>query len=695
MDTSLHFSPLLDGLWLWSAIGIGIAILIISIFTYKRALILRVIVFTAFILALLNPSLLQEERNYVHDVAVVVVDRSASQKMEQRTERTDMARDYVTKQIENTNAIDLRIIEAPKDGGYANRTDLFNALDQALTDVPIKRRAGVIFLSDGQIHDVPRNKDMFKNYGPVHVLLTGRKGEKDRRIEITQAPAFGLVGKNVTVKYRVEDTRNIGRTNAQVTLHLHNGEKKFYTVPIGKEQSVTLPLAHAGQNLFSLSVAHLPDEITLSNNKTAVLINGVRDRLKVLLVSGVPHSGERTWRDLLTSDPGVDLVHFTILRGPQNSLSFVPQNELALIAFPYRELFDVKLYEFDLIIFDRYQQYNILSDRYFNNIVKFVRSGGAMLVASGPAFAGNRSIYDTPLGDILPAQPSGSVIEKSYVPSITTLGHSHPVTRGLIWNNQTSTPQTKEPWGAWLRYIEIKPARGDILMNAMNAQPLLVLDRVEKGRVAQIASDHIWLWSRGYNGGGPHAELLRRIVHWLMKEPELDERALNVRVHKDTITVEKQSYGASNEILVMETPNGESKTIELTLQNDGMLRYKHRAAELGIHAFEDANGMRKFAVIGDLDPLELQNVRTSAKALEPVIKASGGATIWLTDHPQPNIHTLGDARRYGGTNWLALRRNNDFTVTGVKDTALLPGWALLLGLMSLTLFLWWREGRSG
>ncbi len=691
LATTFHFSPTLDLSWIIVACTIGIILLAISFFRYRRGLALRSLMFTAFILSLLNPSLTKEDRSYVKDVAVIVVDKSTSQNFEKRTDRTQKALSYVKKEIEKSDKFNLRVIQAPNNSELSNRTDLFEALDQSLNDVPPKRRAGVIFITDGQIHDVPNigNND----YGPVHALLSGKKNERDRQIIVTHASAYGLVGKDITIKYKVEDTNNINKKYARVTLTLHNGTRRVINVPVNKEQSLSIPIEHAGQNIFLLEVDNVKDEITVANNKTAILVNGVRDRLKVLLVSGKPHTGERTWRNLLKSDPGVDLIHFTILKEPQK-FDYTPKRELSLIAFPFRELFEVKLYDFDLIIFDRFRVNNILPKKYFRNIAKYVREGGAFLEASGPDFSGKRSIYNTPLGDILPAKPTGKIIERKYKPQITDLGHQHPVTRNIIWKNTVLNKFEKENWGDWLRYIEIKEQRGDILMSNDDNSPLLVLDRVGKGRVAQLSSDHIWLWSRGYDGGGPHAELLRRIVHWLMKEPELDELALNINVNKNTITIEKQGYGKKEEAVTLTLPNGENETINLKANKQGILTYKYEAKELGVYIFEDINGMRKFAIIGDLTPPELSSVITTDKKLKPLIQASGGTAIWLDDVEKPQISTSRNTKRFGGSNWLALRQNDDFTVTGVRDIALLPQWLTLLILLAIMLTLWLREGKA-
>ena len=132
-----------------------------------------------------------------------------------------------------------------------------------------------------------------------------------------------------------------------------------------------------------------------------VTIDGVRDKLRVLLVSGEPHAGERTWRNLLKSDANVDLVHFTILRPPEK-LDGTPINELSLIAFPVRELFQQRINDFQLIIFDRYARQGIVPPIYLDNIAKYVRNGGAVLVAAGPDYAGPTSIWHTPLDAVLP-----------------------------------------------------------------------------------------------------------------------------------------------------------------------------------------------------------------------------------------------------------------------------------------------------
>lgn len=690
---SIHFAPLLSWEWIAALAAFTVLFFIIGIWKRKKGTILRGLCLSLFMLALCSPSVHEEDRKPVQDVVAVVVDQSPSQSFGDRAERTEEARKYLESALNLRDDIDLRIIEAPDQNVLTNETNLFDQLDLALADVPEKRRAGVVFLSDGQIHDVPNNEEQLKNYGPVHLLLSGDKDEKDRQLLVLEAPSYGIVGKSVTVRYKIQDTDNINQNAAIVTLTDQNRKTQNIAVRPGDELVLELDIEHAGQNVFELEVSGVNGEITQANNKAAILVNGVRERLRVLLVSGQPHAGGRTWRDLLTSDPSVDLVHFTILREP-SKLDATPQNELSLIAFPFRELFEVKLYDFDLIIFDRYRLNRILPDFYFRNIAKYVQEGGAFLEASGPDFAGKDSIYFTALMDILPGTPSGDVIKKPFRPELTDIGKNHPVTGSLVWKGM-SAGSTKPVWGSWLRQVAITEESGETLLNGADDSPLLILDRVDEGRVAQLSSDHIWLWSRGYQEGGPHTELLRRIVHWLMKEPELDERALNITVADSTIHVRSRDFSEKNANVTLRDPDGEESQINLTKMPNGQLETKIEAEKIGIYSFTDSYGETRFAVVGDLNPPELRGVITTDEKLLPLIKASGGNSIWLSETSSPDLRFLSKSRSsFGSGNWIGFRQNNEYSVQGLKQRELLPEWLTLLLLLSATILTWWIEGRS-
>ena len=217
-------------------------------------------------------------------------------------------------------------------------------------------------------------------------------------------------------------------------------------------------------------------------------------------------------------------MHFTILRPPEKQ-DGTPINELSLIAFPTRELFQQKINEFQLIIFDRYARQGVLPIIYFDNIARYVRDGGAVLIAAGPDYASPTSIWRTPLDAVLPAEPTGAPPSSRSTRSSTDLGKRHPVTRGLE-GSESDPPH----WSRWFRLVDARAANGTPVMEGPDDKPLLVLSREGEGRVALLLSDHIWLWARGYEGGGPHLDLLRRLSHWLMKQPDLEEEALRLIV---------------------------------------------------------------------------------------------------------------------------------------------------------------------
>lgn len=300
-------------------------------------------------------------------------------------------------------------------GAGDDGTKLFGELGEALADVSRRRIAGVIALSDGEVHDAPVDTQGLGFDAPVHLLLTGRRDEGDRRLAVTEAPSYGLVGKEIELTLRVDDLPVLtGPTTTLLKISRDGEALPPVPLAIGAEQRLPLTLEHAGPTVFELEVDAGPEELSLLNNRAVVVVNGVRDRLRVLLVSGEPYPGERSWRNLLKSDPSVDLVHFTILRPPEKQ-DGTPINELSLIAFPIRELFDLKLDEFDLIIFDRYRRRGVLPRAYFENIARYVEEGGALLDSSGTAYAGPLSLYDSPLGRVLPGEPTGEVIERRCV----------------------------------------------------------------------------------------------------------------------------------------------------------------------------------------------------------------------------------------------------------------------------------------
>ncbi len=586
----------------------------------------------------------------------------------------------------------------PQPGSGDDGTKLFTALGRAMSDIPRQRLAAILMITDGQVHDVPAAEPSVAAQelgAPLHVLLSGHPGERDRRLVIHQAPSFGLVGKEVPLTIRVADlpepkadAAGAPVRQARLTWRKDGGVPHPMMVPVGRDVKLAIPIDHGGPNVLEFEVEPGPQELTLVNNRAVVVVNGVRDRLRVLLVSGEPHAGERVWRNILKSDPSVDLVHFTILRPPEKQ-DGTPIRELSLIAFPIRELFDVKLDEFDLIIFDRYSRRGIIPQAYIENVVRYVRNGGAFLEAAGPSFGTPLSLFRTPLGEILPTEPTGSVDEEGFKPQLTTLGRRHPVTEHLPGAGK---PGETPAWGRWFRQVEARVHHGTTIMSGDHGEPLLVLDRVGKGRVAQLLSDQMWLWARGFEGGGPQAELLRRLAYWLMKEPDLEENDLRAAIDGDRLVVTRQSLEPDDRPVSVTAPDGTTSALALTPDAGGRSTGSMAIAQMGLYRVSD--GLHTaLAAAGPLNPVEFADVRTTADTLGPVAKASGGGVFWVGDGTMPDIRRVSPGRAASGRNWMGIRQNGDYLVTGFSETPLFPALAALLLAIGLLIAAWRREGR--
>ena len=556
MNYGIAFAPLVPVYVVWAALAIAVALAALLIFARSRGALVRIGALALFVLALANPSFTREDRDPLSSIAAVVIDKSPSQEFGDRTQQTEAVRAQVAERLGHIPGLEVRFVEAGQSDGETDGTRLFTALTSALSDVPRDRVAGAIMITDGRVHDVPTDPAALGFSAPVHALITGHANERDRRVALVTAPRFGIVGQSQTITFRVED-QGIPAGNAQVEIRRDGETIENRTVRVGTPINVDIPITHAGPNIVEIEAAALDRELTTVNNRAVVSIDGVRDKLRVLLVSGEPHAGERTWRNLLKSDASVDLVHFTILRPPEKQ-DGTPINELSLIAFPTRELFQQKINDFQLIIFDRYARQGVLPPIYFENIARYVRQGGAVLVAAGPDYASPTSIWRTPLESVLPAEPNGHTTDVPFRPRLTELGKRHPVTRGL-----EGSDQDPPHWSRWFRLVDARPERGTTVMEGPDSMPLLQLSREGEGRVALLLSDHIWLWARGYEGGGPHLDLLRRLSHWLMKEPDLEEEALRLIVRGHDITVQRQTMADTVDEVTLTAPSGKTRTVTL------------------------------------------------------------------------------------------------------------------------------------
>ena len=679
MTSTIVFDPLIPMALLLVVAIIALLSLILAILRGLQGWALRGLAALVVLAALAGPSLQQEDRAPLSDIVVLLEDTSASQMLGDRRAQTQGAADQLATQIAARPNTELRRITVP-DGVGDTGTELMSTLAEALAEEPRARIAGILALSDGRIHDADLPLDL---PAPMHLLMSGKETDWDRRLSVRNAPAFAIIGEPVTLTLRIDDQGAAPDAGglAQLDISIDGDEAQTFQVPIGEDLELPVTLPHSGRNVIRFSTPMAEGELTDRNNAALIQMNGVRDRLRVLLVSGEPHPGGRTWRNLLKSDSSVDLVHFTILRPPEKQ-DGVPRNELSLIAFPTRELFMEKIDDFDLIIFDRYKRRGILPALYLDNIASYVRKGGAVLVAAGPDFASADSIFRSPLGAVLPAIPSARVLDEPYLPIVSDLGKRHPVTADLPRNGD---------WGRWLRQIDVTQPQGNVVMEGVDNRPLLILNRVDEGRVALLASDHAWLWSRGYEGGGPQLELLRRLAHWMMGEPELEEEALIATAEGQSMRIERRTLSDQVPPVTLTAPDGTTTQVPLTQVSPGRFATRFEGSEIGLYRLEQDDKLTVIG-LGPAAPREFVQTIASGEVLAPVLAGLSGGTVRLEDG-LPRLRNVRLGRPASGRGWLGLTPRAAYETRDVRQTALLPGWLVLLLSAGLITAAWLREGR--
>ncbi len=685
MNLGIAFAPLVPSYVVWTAFAAAVVLAIMLVLVRSPGAVIRAVALALMVLALANPSLTREDRDPIPSVAAVIVDKSPSQSFGDRTQQADAARDALVEKLKRVPGLEVRVADAAQSDGETDGTRLFSALSSTLADVPPDRIAGAVMITDGRVHDVPADLTALGFSAPVHALITGHKDERDRRVVLLTAPRFGIVGQSQTVVVRVED-QGAPPSPARLEVRRDGETLETRTVSPGQPVRIDVPIPHAGQNIVEIEASPIDNELTLVNNRAVVSIDGVRDKLRVLLVSGEPHAGERTWRNLLKSDASVDLVHFTILRPPEKQ-DGTPINELSLIAFPTRELFQQKINEFQLIIFDRYARQGVLPIVYFDNIAKYVRDGGAILVAAGPDYASSTSLWRTPLDSILPAEPSGNITEQPFHATLTDSGKRHPVTRALE-GSEANPPH----WSRWFRLVDTRNAHGENLLQGPDGKALLYLAREGEGRVALLLSDHIWLWARGYEGGGPHLDLLRRLSHWLMKQPDLEEEALRLIVRGHDLTVQRQTMSDTVNDVTLTSPTGATQTLKLSPAEPGVWRSTQSIKELGLWRATDGT-LTALANVGPANPREFAEVTSTTDVLQPIANATGGDVRRLEGDGVPRVVPVRTSSVYKGDDWIGLKMRD---VSVVRGIGVLPVFAGLLGLLLLVGSLaatWAREGR--
>ena len=629
------------------------------------------------ILTILNPALVREQGEPLPSVVALVLDQSESMQFADRDTQAREVFEYYKETIEENPNFELRTsVTNPNSNG----TYLFGSLETVFSEVSRDRIAGTIFVTDGQVHDIPTDSKRLAEFGPIHSAVVGTDTQYDRRIEIVEVADFGIVGETAEFIIRVEDP-NVAFVN--VFISVNGGIPEYVTIPTNIETPVTIQTAVRGENIVLMEVPAGNQELTLANNRVAHTMSGIRDRLKVLLVTGFPNAAGRVWRDLLKSDPSVDLIHFTILK-TQNKQDFTPNSELALIPFPTQQLFEENLNDFDLVIFDQFQTNALVTMQYLTNVANYVENGGALLVIAGENFVGMDSLAASALASVLPVTPNGLVLRQESMPQLTEIGAKHAVTNSF----------TERKWGKWMRFVGGEAKAGDILMSGPNDFPLLVVNRVGKGRIGQLMSDQVWLWYRGYDGGGPFSEMIRRLVHWLMKEPELEERKLELIAVGNNINIKLHTITEIPPKLEVDTPSGTTLSPTWQESDHGLFQASIVSSGIGLYRARAGN-LEGVVLSGFANPREYKDLRSTTELLEPISISSKGRTFRVAENTErlPKIKKVNRLSRNPSPNDIELRERNAYSVIATKTTSLLPAVLMVLLLTLLFFTVWYKEGR--
>ena len=675
---SLNFYPFIPINLLLILILLSLSVIFIGFKLKAPGNIFRATLICLIILSIANPTMVSENRENIPDTVALILDLSPSQNINNRKSLAQSSYNSIKTELEKINNLDIRL----KTINGKKGSKLFEPLASMVGDISSDRVAGAIIITDGQIEDAPSILENYNFKAPVNIILTGEKEEKDRRLIIESSPRFGIVGEEIKIDIKVEDI-SANTPNALVTINMNDEIEQSRSIPIGEVVTITMPLERAGITSLNIEVEPGKEELTLQNNKSVIEINAIRERLKVMLVSGEPNMGLRSWRNLLNSDPSVDLVHFTILR-PPNKQDLTPVGELSLIPFPSRELFQANLNDFDLIIFDQYHLRGILPQFYLKNVVEYVVNGGALLDASGPEYAGPYSLSLSPLQNILPTEPTGDIIVQEFIPIMTKDGERHPVTANL-------KDDINSNWGPWYRMVEGLTIAGDVLLEGPDARPLLVLNRVGQGRVAQILSDQSWVWTKSGVNKGPQADLLRRLVHWLMKEPELEENELSAKIDNDTILITKNSLNLDKKPIISTSPDNIKEEIVLEDIGRGKQIGKILSPKEGTWKFSSGNSQISL-IVGNSNSSEYLDVRATDNIVKPIVSYTSGSINWINNEKNvPKIKQIQNNKLTDNSKNIQLIKNEKYYVKNIQQSSLTPWYFVLIFSLILLFLSWYRE----
>ena len=709
---NLYFEPYFP-IFFVVLISICFFILILSsIINKSSGIFLRLSLFILLIFLILKPGYRIEKMKNENDIVTFVIDKTKSQKISKRIEEIDIVFQKMLSEL--TKYKDLDILEIIIDNNkvtkrygslqeiinnsvreevinkMTNSTEIINNLENNINEYPSQRVSSVFILTDGQIHDLKSNVAFEKFDVPIYFLLIGEQKVDDRKVSIISHPEFGYLDENINIQVIANDFKSDEK--ATLELSIHNGIKleKKIIVKNNEVNNIKLKLKRHGPNFIKVSTPKRDGELSELNNSQLINISGVRKKLRVLLISGAPYMGTRVWRNFLKSDTSVELIHMTVLRPPEKNDN-TPLDELSLIPFPIKELFEEKLDNFQLIIFDNFEGKKVLTPLYFQNLIRFVDEGGAILEITGPAYNSKSSLFRTEIGRILPGIPSGKVIRKEFKPRLTNLGKKHPITDSLFKNNFE--------YGSWFEMNDILEVDSDsqVLLSGLNNKPLLAVKKVNNGRVAQIYSHNIWLWSKTEsNKGGPYNQLIKNLAHWLMKEPTLEENKLKLKVLNDSILIEKSFLidPKSEKLnLTIIDPDGKKYKRNL-IKTENKYTTAFRFKKNGFYLIYDGDN-EKGIFTNNQDKKEFQDFHLTDKIInETEISNVFTKAVWVSDYNYPSFKESSKVNAsYINDKVFYLLRNKNSYIEELENKQIFNPLIVLLIIMVLFYFCWKEESK--
>lgn len=478
-------------------------------------------------LAVLNPQRIIKTQTILPINIGIITDYSQSMLASKRTNGTRNFENNLISKLKEYSNLNIITENIPS---VSQNSDFALAIDRVLKKSPEAQIGAVFIITDGLNQSAKNLKWQF----PIYQMLVGEENETDYYVKLISRPKPTKIGENANIEFIVVNDKI---KNGKIKTIIHIGQE-IMQIDAKLNEITKLEIKVQNRKIIPIAIEAISDEAEVSKANNAIItqIEPAQDSLRVLLVTGEPYEGARAWRNLLKSDPAIDLVHFTLLRGP-TKIDTAYESELALIPFPTEELFINKLNEFDLVIFDRFENLIGLRPIYMENIKQYVKNGGAFLASLGPRDTLGQGIMNTSIKDILPIEGIPNPIDEEFTPQITQTGKIHPITSTL--NGQ---------WGKWDRFFKTK-AKGIVLLSN-NENPILVIDKYEKGRVAVILSDKSWFWQRGYDGGGPFRELIGRTAYWLMGDEKLADTVLKLSSKNNSIFLEYDYISNPQDIFI-------------------------------------------------------------------------------------------------------------------------------------------------